>query len=93
MTEQDAALEQIGDAVAQFLTIVMRGLKPTAVSAMNDKLASGLGGYRFVIEAHQAGLRCAVAFVTTAGDVPLADVFVGEQDWNSSSDEHLGPLH
>ena len=74
------AIEQVGEALANFLTVAMRDLAPAAVAAMNQKLASGEGFYRITTETSATGMRVFASFVVGENVVHILDIHIGNSD-------------
>lgn len=90
-----AAIEQVGEALADFLSVAMRDLAPAAVAAMNQKLASGTGFYRLTTETSATGMRVFAAFVVDQNVVPILDIHIGDSENESRDDggHPSGSLH
>jgi len=93
--EKIAVIENVGEALADFLSVAMRDLAPAAVAAMNRKLASGTGFYRLTTETSATGMRVFAAFVVDQNVVPILDIHIGDSENESRDDggHPSGSLH
>ena len=86
--EKTAVIEQVGEALAAFLTVALRDVSKESVKAMNEQLAAGKGYYRLTTEVSTTGLRVFSAFVTEQQHVvPIADFYIGNSETELSSEQ------